>query len=319
MGLGLAISLLTLYLALRKISLNEIVEVLIRVNPRYTFLGFISVVLTTVFKAIRWKGLMGHQGKMVSLGKSLDALITGQLLNYVYPLRLGDISRAQAIGPLGPGRVYILGTVAIEKIFDLGIYCLLFITLLVAVPQPGWLNGSGYALVASLGIVLLAIFILMSYREQLTDFLYKIRLSRIVDNLFRRIEPAKSYNLRTMIESGYSSLDMMSNRRGILVIVGWSIAIWGLAVYTNQLILLALNLHLPLTASLLILVALQAGISLPSAPGRVGLFEYICILALGFFGIDRVSALGFGILLHVIVLAPIFLAGFFLLVKSWKF
>jgi len=56
-------------------------------------------------------------------------------------------------------------------------------------------------------------------------------------------------------------------------------------------------------------VGLQAGISLPAIPGTIGLFEYICILALSFFNIDPSTALSYGLLLHAVVLLPPLLAG----------
>ena len=37
--------------------------------------------------------------------------------------------------------------------------------------------------------------------------------------------------------------------------------------------------------------------------------EYICILSLSVYGVERAPALGYGILLHVLILAPQALAG----------
>ena len=85
--------------------------------------------------------------------------------------------------------------------------------------------------------------------------------------------------------------------------------IWLAALATNQLILLALDLRLPWTASLMVLVVLQVGITLPSVPGRIGVFEYLCILSLAVFGVAQAPALTYGILLHVVVLVPTTLAG----------
>jgi uncharacterized membrane protein YbhN (UPF0104 family) len=56
-------------------------------------------------------------------------------------------------------------------------------------------------------------------------------------------------------------------------------------------------------------MVLMAGISLPSAPGRIGIFEYSCILALSIFGIRQAQALSYGILLHAVVLLPTTLLG----------
>ena len=62
-------------------------------------------------------------------------------------------------------------------------------------------------------------------------------------------------------------------------------------------------------ARLLVLIALQAGISLPSIPGRFGIFEYICVLALGSFGVAQPLALSYGLLLHFVVLVPTTVLG----------
>jgi len=64
----------------------------------------------------------------------------------------------------------------------------------------------------------------------------------------------------------------------------------------------------------LLMIALQVGISLPSMPASIGIFEYICILTLGFFGIEESIGLSFGVLLHVIAFLPIIIGG---LVSFW--
>ena len=120
--------------------------------------------------------------------------------------------------------------------------------------------------------------------------------------------------LAPRIESGLASLEIIRRRDDLLRLIFWTALIWGLAITTNYFTLLALDIHLPLTASMLILFGLQAGISLPAIPGTIGLFEYICVLALSVFGVDQALALSFGLLLHAIVLVPTTLAG---MVSFW--
>ena len=45
-------------------------------------------------------------------------LLAGQMLNTVFPARLGDLTRAYVLGGKGPGRSFVLGTVVLEKILD---------------------------------------------------------------------------------------------------------------------------------------------------------------------------------------------------------
>jgi hypothetical protein len=47
-----------------------------------------------------------------------------------------------------------------------------------------------------------------------------------------------------------------------------------------------------------VLLVLSLGATLPSAPLRIGNVEYLCILALGLFGVAPTPALSYGLLLH---------------------
>jgi len=58
-------------------------------------------------------------------------------------------------------------------------------------------------------------------------------------------------------------------------------------------------------AALLVLIVLQAGISIPSVPGRIGIFQYLCILTLALFGVGQADGLAYGVLLQAVILIPI--------------
>ena len=116
------------------------------------------------------------------------------------------------------------------------------------------------------------------------------------------------------LKAGLDRLDALRGKWALLGLSFWSAIIWLAALATNQFMLQALDLDLPWTASLLVLVVLQVGITIPSVPGRIGVFEYLCILALAVFGVARAPALSYGILLHGVVLIPTTLAG---LVAIW--
>ena len=66
----------------------------------------------------------------------------------------------------------------------------------------------------------------------------------------------------------------------------------------------ALNLPLSLAAALFLLVVLEIGVAIPSVPGKLGVFHYLCTLALGVFGLEKGEALGYAVLLHFVVFAP---------------
>ncbi len=299
-GIAVLISLLSLYLALRDVSLQEVWQVLSLADIKFVALALLSVGINTLGKTIRWKVLMGKRGREILVSKTFSALLVGQMLNTIYPARIGDLSRAYTIGGFGPGRVFILGTVLIEKILDMLSYAFLFVFLLFLIPLPAWVSESGFTFAGLALAISIATFIITFKRD------WVVRIGGAIIAYFP--ERIKTFANNKFL-SALASLDVLQSRQDLLKLALWSALIWGTAVLNNHLTLMALGIRLPLTASLLILIALQAGISIPSVPGRFGVFEYICVLALGIFGIEQTTGFSYGILLHGIVMLPTTLLG----------
>jgi uncharacterized protein (TIRG00374 family) len=307
---GVALSALTLYLALRNVDMAEVWSALMQARPLYVLLALASVALNTLAKTVRWRVLLGEPGRAVSLLKLLMALLSGQMLNTLYPARIGDLSRAYVIGGEHNGRerlgrTYTLGTVLLEKLLDMLAYVLLFLLLIVLIPLPAWVNDSLYTF--ALAIVVAAAGVgLAAYRP---DWLLRIA-KKFLTWFPRRWFPGRLRRFAlARIQDGLASLKVLHSRSDLLRLAFWSALVWGTAILNNHLALLALDIHLPWTASLLVLMVLQAGISIPSVPGKIGIFEYSCVLALGVYGVAQAPALSYGILLHAIVLVPSTLLG----------
>ena len=71
-----------------------------------------------------------------------------------------------------------------------------------------------------------------------------------------------------------------------------------------------------MAAALIVLVALQVGTAVPSSPGRIGVFEYICVLSLAPFGVEREMALAYGLVLHAVAYGPPLVVGAALLARE---
>ena len=117
--------------------------------------------------------------------------------------------------------------------------------------------------------------------------------------------PEKFYQYTiNRFRSGVASLGVLQSSAGLFRLAFWLIIVWVSAILTNYLTMRALHMQLPWTASLLVLVILQVGIAIPSVPGRFGIYEYMCILALSVYNVDQATALTYGILLHSLVMIP---------------
>ncbi|MFZ6031482.1 MAG: lysylphosphatidylglycerol synthase transmembrane domain-containing protein [Chloroflexota bacterium] len=305
-GLAIGLSAGALLLALRQVSPAALHQAFTQADVSWVLLALASVAANTFCKALRWQVLCAAPGGAIPFGRYLGALLAGQALNLLYPARLGDLLRAQAIGEQGPGAAFVLGTLVAEKTLDLLAYGLLLASALVLVPQPAWLGVSLSAL-ALAALVLAAIFAVIVLRaDRLFAFLPRLGASR--PERFSRW-------LATHLQRGLAGLAVLRHGHTLPALLGLTALAWGTAVLNNQLVFHALGLHLPPLAALLLLVALQAGISLPALPGSMGVFEYTCVLVLALWQVGPETAFAYGVLLHALVMLPGVLLG---LVYLWR-
>ena len=317
--LGLLLSAITLYLALRGVSLWEVSRSVGAASTGWVLLAIASVLANTFIKGVRWYRLTGDIGQRSGFAKVLAALLAGQLLNLIYPARAGDVSRVLILGRNGNDKAFVLGSVLLEKLADLCAYILLAVLLLFQLPIPGWIDTSIYisALLLVAGIGWAAWLVNNEERSE--------RIGRWITT--RRISwlPERTWaHLIELVQATLSAIGQVRQRKQAAELLFWTVLVWLTALLNNILILLALGMnmdrgHSVVVMALLVLVSLIAGIVLPSIPGRIGIIEYICILALTVFGIPQAPALTYGILLHAVVFLPGLVLGVAaLLWLSWK-
>jgi hypothetical protein len=303
---GLVISALALTIMVRTVDLAQVWSSLSDLNFLWAGLVIVCVLSNQVAKTLRWRVLIGPPGASIPNITLFKAMLSGQLLNLVFPARIGDLTRAYEIGGLGPGRAYVLGTVVIEKILDFLIYLSLFVVLLVLIPLPEWLNQPVVSIVFIVFCMTVALVIILFRR----DWILKLV------SWMEQFTPLslRHYTIRPL-RSGLASLDILKNRNSMLRVGAWSGIIWVTALSNNYLTLRAVGIELPLEASLFLLIALLAGVSVPAAPGSIGVFELICVLTLGTYGVSPSQALSYGLVLHILVVMPVLILG---LISMWS-
>lgn len=304
LSVGIALSVGSLVLALRDVDLDAMVATFANVDYALALLSLTTVFLTVVIKAIRWHLLLGRAPGL-SIAKALSFLIIGQMINTVLPLRFGEL-----------GRIYLaaekkqvpaaasFGSIVLEKAIDALVLIISLMAIVPLIVMPGWLVRPALLMGASAGLVLAALVLILCRRNLASAMFAKVRALtpwRILSVLDRHIDAFAA------------SLQAVGDKRHALAIAAWSGAIWLLSVATNYLAFLAMGLDLPLLAAIFLLIVLQVGVAIPSAPGRIGVFQAVTVLGLSPFGIDPTTALGYSVLLYVIVFIPVTLVGGLLL------
>jgi hypothetical protein len=296
---GLAVSLVCLVLALRDVDLRGVLSTLAQVNGGWLALAVISVLATFIAKSIRWKFLF-HVSNRPPLKRAFTIQSIGMLLNTFAPARLGDLARAYLMGEAeGKSKVYTLGTVVVEKFIDLFLLFLSFV-LLSQIALPGWLNRSPVQLGLILLIGILGVCILLWKGNPL--FIWGRSLTKF-------LPAAWTEYIVSRTRLGLNSLDVFRQPWQLFWVIFWSVISWLLGLSTNVLVFASLGLNLSLWVALLLFVVLQAGVALPSSPGRIGVFHYLTLITLLFFSVGKEAALGCGLILHLVVVGPIGIIG----------
>ena len=297
-ALGIVLSVVAWVLSTRDVNLHEVWAVLKEAKTAFILLGACSVGVNIAGKALRWQVLLSS-GRKTKFSRLLMAMMAGQLVNLFVPGRVGDISRVWIAGSEA-GRTFVLGTVVLEKMIDTLVYGVLFGVLLLLIPLPQWIENSAITVFLIFLVCFLTLIGAVSFRVQLWAFAV---------HLGRRLPASIQGWLLPRLEAGLSSLNVLDQMTNLLWIVFWTMVIWGTALLNNQAVLWALGIHLPFSAILLVLVGLQASIAVTASPGGIGIFEYICVLALGVFGVPQMVSVGYGFVLHALVFIPQIVGG----------
>lgn len=308
LGIGLALGFLLLALAIKGVDAAALRRSLASANPWLVALGLLAVAGTLAAKVLRWRLLFYPSCDGLRLSTLFSALLIGQTINLLLPARLGELARAYLVAQQEKRpALSVFGTVMVEKTLD-GLALLLILGILVLLmPVPPWLRVSGGLGVLMTGVLLAGVLLLAGARRRVISALEK---------LGQNVPALGGLRLEERVSSLGDGLRSLRARGVLARLLIWTAAIWVLAGLTNYFVLLALGIEAPLLlASVLVLTVVHLGLVVPTSPARIGVFHYLCLLALSLLGVEESLALAFGLVLHGIVVLPILAAG---LLCLWK-
>ena len=300
---GIVFSAICLFLVLRQVDLTAVWDVLSQANYALVALATANVTLILMIKAARWRLLFYPSQRDVKYRNLLSALVASVFVNFALPVRLGDLLRAYLAGLGGANRLHALGTIAVEKLLDMIALAVMFLLLLPAADLPPWLLQPAWALAAMALIALLA------------GIIFKDKALRLLQTFENRMPALSRLGISKKASRALDSLEPLSHRTILLRMAAWTAIVWILSFATHQLVLRAMGLHLPLLAPLLLHTILQAGVAVPSSPGKLGVFHSLCVWTLSLLDVASAPAVSYSILLYFVVWTPPTILG---IVSLWK-
>ena len=273
-------------------------------------LAIFIILITGPAKTWRWQLLYDPSKTRPAFVPTYAALMVGQMVNIISPIsRLGDLARIFHLHQSsGVNRGESLGTLVSEKSFDLLFTVLLVLGLLPLMTVPQFISNP-ISTLAIVAVCLLLALYLLAFRGEW--------VLAVFGRITRLFPFAIASRLDKLAASTLQGLSALRDTRRILLLLLANIIVTMLSVATPFIMFRAFGLSLGIAEAMLLNIAVVLGLSLPGAPGRVGLFEGVVYAMLAYFGVaDESIQLGYAIIFHVVVLAPPLLIGTILAVTS---
>jgi len=306
---AIAVSGVAAWLSARRIHWQSLRDSLSGANLPLLALGLAAVVCTTAVKAVRWHLLLSPTVARLDGFRVFRILVIGQMGNGFLPARAGDIARAVLAGREGPGAAEAFGTIVSEKILDGVTGMLLLLCLAAAGHFPAWLRWPALAagaVVAAFVIFILAVEPLGRACTARAAMWRSQQTAPHVRSTFAAQTRKHLLRLARHISLGFN---VLAQPRILIAGLALSATVWGFGIATNQIILAASAVQVPIWANLLVVIAVYLASLLPAAPAQIGVFEYACVTALGAAQVPPAAALAFALLLHLVVYSPPALLG----------
>jgi uncharacterized protein (TIRG00374 family) len=298
--LGLACSVIFLFLVFRNIQWMELAAVLGTVNWTILFLAGTLYALSLAVRSLCWQTLLAPLGP-VTAGEAFVYANIGYMANNLLPLRAGELIRAAFLAEKRCiSKSAVLATIVLERLLDLLLLGALTLILMLTMPIPGTVKRSILVtgIIGCLGIVGVWVAAGRSWtnlsEERLPHWLPR-RAVLVAVSLGRSFGKGLSA-VRSVKQAGLAGV--------------YSLLAWMLVCGSIYLMMLASQLRLPWHAALLVMVVVNLGSAIPSSPGSIGVVHFLAVMALSPWMVNREVAVGFSIVLHAVsVLVTVVLGG----------
>ncbi len=309
---------LLLYLFLRNTNWNEMLFHLSKITvPSIFFFSFFTA-LNFVIRAIRWKFMLASV-KKISFKSLFNSIVIGFSISYTLPGRIGEIARPVILGTKeNISRSYAFGTVVMERILDILSVLFLYAVFVLwsficgnrkAEENPLFITikkGSAIALLFAFVFIALAIILLKKkhWTEKLILFITKPFPAKIRDGVMK-IGNGFVEGINFFSKSGKNTIYSLifSVTLWLCIALSYYSFLWFSRVKNNFI----------LTFPYILILAV--GASIPT-PGMVGSFHAASRIALvSIFGVDRDLAVGYTLIMHLLVVGTTVLLG---TLASWQ-
>jgi uncharacterized protein (TIRG00374 family) len=304
-AVGALVSGVCLWLALRRVSLDEVWASLAEAEWIWIVPALALTYLTLVVRAVRWRHLF-VEPERVSTWESAKAVNVGLFFNNILPSRAGEVPRIFALSRrTGLSKVEIGGTIVVERCLDVLTIAVAALIAWPFLPDDSWIQALCWvcALIVA-GFVVGAIAVA----------LFRQGARRLAEAILRRLPLVSDERAATVTASLARGAHIVANARRMALALVLSAVVWVVATLSVFALFPAFDLPLSTASAVLVIVATSLALTVPSTSGGLGVYEAAVQSSLVAASVSASTALSFALVLHAINFVPICLTG---VLASW--
>lgn len=283
---------------------EELVAALRGVDLGWLGLAVVLMLGEYLVRSGRWLVIVRHVDRDVPMETMWRATAVGAALNTFLPLRGGDLVRPALVAHKRPlSFTTLMSTTVVERLFDaFGAVAAMVVCLLIlpdgVVESAAQLQRWGLATGGLALVGLLVVGVMASRQARLT----------VMVLLKAWPEVARRRTMRFMLQLS-QGLEVMGHPLRLIPAGLATLVAWSFSVLSIMATLRSLGLEPPLALGLFIAVALTASITLPQAPGFVGVFQVVMENAAMLWGVSEGVAEAESFVLWFVYVVPITVIG----------
>ncbi len=306
--LGLVISAALLWWVLRQTSPSEIMRVLEHANPWLLAVATVCSTLIFPLRARRWRTILDPIYPKLPFGPLWRATAIGMMVNNVVPARAGEVARAYVLTRETPVPFSTsIASLAVDRVFDA---IVLLILAFAAVFDPAFPHGvriGGQSVVswAIGGTALVAILVALLYAL----VFFPAQLIRVFELFARKLSPKLEERGKAALVTFSEGLSVLRSPGHCAAVLGWTILHWLVNGLGWWIAMIAVGIHVPFSASLVLQALVALGVAVPAAPGYFGVFETVSRIGLGIYAVSAGLATSWALGFHILSFLPITVFG----------
>lgn len=307
-----------LYFFFRSVDWKEVLGYLTDVNLKFFVLIVVLVPLHLITRALRWELLLKHEKKGASLYNRFAANAVGFTVTLIFPGRLGELVKPIYLAQKeGMRKGFVLGTVVVERIFDIFTMCFLLGLFILSKPLYSsffHIDDDAYSNLYLWGIVGVA-FASTMLLIALSLYFFREKTLRVVSFILRPFPVKISQRVLRVFHEFIEGLKFFHSIGNFFAYIVLSFVVWLGIIFYYWIFFFTYNISVPYFFLFPYVFLTMVGASIPT-PGMVGGFHYFSKLGLtSIFHIGANRAVGMTIVVHAVQLVVTCLIGYAIL---WK-